>query len=77
MVLVDYNMKTVDGAKVVRFFKERFGAAVYCAVLSGEDDDTYPADLCPGRRRRDVPEADLAGRSEAPADRGDAAPRSA
>ena len=39
MVLVDYNMKTVDGAEVVRYFKQRFGAEIYCAVLSGEDDD--------------------------------------
>ena len=39
MVIVDFNMKTVDGAEVVRHFKQRYGAAIYCAVLSGEDDD--------------------------------------
>ncbi len=40
MVIVDYHMKTVDGAEVVRYYKQRFGTAVYCAVLSGEDDET-------------------------------------
>ena len=39
MVIVDFHMKTVDGAEVVRHFKQRFGTAIYCAVLSGEDDD--------------------------------------
>ncbi|MBA3819278.1 MAG: response regulator transcription factor [Deltaproteobacteria bacterium] len=39
LVLVDFNLKAgVTGVDVVRHFKSRFGAGVYCAVLSGEDD---------------------------------------
>jgi DNA-binding response OmpR family regulator len=39
LVLADYNMKSANGADVVRHFKQRFGPQIYCAVLSGEDDD--------------------------------------
>ena len=40
LVVVDYNMKTTSGVEVVRHYKERFGKGIYCAVLSGEDDET-------------------------------------
>jgi len=39
LVVVDYNMKTTTGIEVVRHYKALFGAGIYCAVLSGEDDD--------------------------------------
>jgi DNA-binding response OmpR family regulator len=42
IVLVDLNMKT-SGLTVVRHYKARYGAGVYCAVLSGEDDATTRA----------------------------------
>ena len=42
IVLVDFNMKT-SGLAVVRHYKARYGARVYCAVLSGEDDDAIRA----------------------------------
>jgi two-component system, OmpR family, response regulator RpaB len=38
IVLVDVHMKT-SGLAVVRHYKRRYGARVYCAVLSGADDD--------------------------------------
>ncbi|TMQ05781.1 MAG: response regulator [Deltaproteobacteria bacterium] len=38
IVLVDLHMKT-SGVAVIRHYKQRYGAGVYCAVLSGEDDD--------------------------------------
>lgn len=38
IVLVDLHMRT-SGRAVVRHYKRRYGAGVYCAVLSGEDDD--------------------------------------
>ena len=38
-VVVDFHMKTMNGDQVVRHFKALFGSRVYCAVLSGEDDD--------------------------------------
>jgi DNA-binding response OmpR family regulator len=37
IVVVDYNMPT-DGLAVVRSLKERHGAAMFVAVLTGEDD---------------------------------------
>jgi len=37
LVVVDLNMRT-SGLAVVRDYKRRYGAGVYCAVLSGEDD---------------------------------------
>lgn len=43
LIVTDYHMKTVDGPDVVRHFKARFGAAIYCAILSGEDDDDVRA----------------------------------
>ncbi len=39
LVIVDYHMKTLTGVDVVRHFKGRYGHQIYCAVLSGEDDD--------------------------------------
>ena len=38
LVLVDFHMKT-SGLAVVRHYKQCYGARVYCAVLSGADDD--------------------------------------
>jgi CheY-like chemotaxis protein len=38
VVLVDLHMKT-SGIAVIRHYKQRYGAGVYCAVLSGEDDE--------------------------------------
>ena len=37
IVVVDYNMPT-GGISVVRALKQRHGAAIYVAVLTGEDD---------------------------------------
>lgn len=37
IVVVDYNMPT-GGVAVVRALKQRHGAAMYVAVLTGEDD---------------------------------------
>lgn len=37
IVLVDLHMRT-GGLTVIRHYKQRYGAGVYCAVLSGEDD---------------------------------------
>ena len=39
VVIVDYHMKATNGAAVVSHYKRCYGARVYCAVLSGEDDD--------------------------------------
>ena len=38
IVLVDVHMKT-SGLAVVRHYKRCYGQGVYCAVLSGADDD--------------------------------------
>lgn len=38
IVVVDFHMRT-NGLAVVREYKRCYGARVYCAVLSGEDDD--------------------------------------
>ena len=38
VVLVDLHMRT-SGLAVVRHYKRCYGARVYCAVLSGEDDE--------------------------------------
>ena len=38
LVLVDLHMRT-GGLAVIRHYKQRYGTGVYCAVLSGEDDD--------------------------------------
>jgi DNA-binding response OmpR family regulator len=43
VVLVDLHMRT-GGLAVVRHYKQRFGAGVYCAVLSGEDSEATRAD---------------------------------
>jgi CheY-like chemotaxis protein len=50
VIVVDYNMKSeLTGADVVRHFKSRYGNAVTCFVLSGEDDpDTREACLAAG-----------------------------
>jgi DNA-binding response OmpR family regulator len=39
IVVVDLHMAT-SGLLVVRHYKRRYGHRVYCAVLSGEDDET-------------------------------------
>jgi DNA-binding response OmpR family regulator len=38
IVIADLNMRT-RGTSVVHHYKRRYGAGVYCAVLSGDDDD--------------------------------------
>jgi DNA-binding response OmpR family regulator len=38
IVLVDLHMKT-SGLAVIRNCKQRYAAGVFCAVLSGDDDD--------------------------------------
>ena len=38
IVLVDVHMRT-SGLEVVRHYKQRYGPRVYCAVLSGADDE--------------------------------------
>ena len=43
IVLVDLHMRT-GGLAVVRHYKQRYGAGVYCAVLSGEDSEATRAD---------------------------------
>lgn len=42
VVLVDFHMRT-SGLAVVRHYKRCYGARVYCAVLSGADDDDVRA----------------------------------
>jgi len=42
LVVVDLNMRT-SGLAVVRHYKRCYGTGVYCAVLSGEDDDVTRA----------------------------------
>lgn len=37
-IVVDFNLKTMTGDRVVRAFKAQPGR-VYCAILSGDDDD--------------------------------------
>ncbi len=39
LLICDFHMKTVTGDAVVRHFKQRCGRAIYCAVLTGSDDD--------------------------------------
>jgi two-component system alkaline phosphatase synthesis response regulator PhoP len=50
VIVVDYNMKSdVTGADVVRHFKTKYGGAVTCFVLSGEDNpDTREICLAAG-----------------------------
>jgi DNA-binding response OmpR family regulator len=38
IVIADLNMRT-SGTSVVHHYKRRYGAGVYCVVLSGDDDD--------------------------------------
>lgn len=42
IVVCDLHMRT-GGLAVVRHYKQKLGAAVYCAVLSGDDDDATRA----------------------------------
>jgi DNA-binding response OmpR family regulator len=42
LVVVDLHMAT-SGLSVVRHYKRCYGSRVYCAVLSGEDDDVTRA----------------------------------
>ncbi len=39
IVIADMNMRTVHGIDVVRHFKQTYGRAVCCLVLTGEDDE--------------------------------------
>lgn len=81
VVLVDLHMKT-SGIAVIRHYKQRYGAGVYCAVLSGEDDeDTRAACTAAGADevfckpvpasvlRRRLTEVVLALRAPAPGER--------
>jgi DNA-binding response OmpR family regulator len=43
IVLVDLHMRT-GGLAVIRHYKQRYGAGVYCAVLSGEDNEATRED---------------------------------
>ena len=43
IVIADFNMQRVGGCQVIKHFKERFGAAVCCIVLSGDDDEIMNA----------------------------------
>ena len=38
IVIVDLHMRT-GGLAVIAHYKQRYGGGVYCAVLSGEDDE--------------------------------------
>jgi DNA-binding response OmpR family regulator len=62
IVLVDLHMPT-GGLTVIRHYKQRYGAGVYCAVLSGEDDEATREDcLAAGADEvfcKPVPAADL------------------
>jgi DNA-binding response OmpR family regulator len=42
LVIVDLHMRT-SGLSVIRHYKQRYGAGVYCAVLSGDDNETMRA----------------------------------
>lgn len=81
LVVVDLHMKT-SGLAVIAHYKQRYGAGVYCAVLSGEDDDeTREACRAAGADevfckpvpalvlRRRLTEAALALRASAPGER--------
>jgi DNA-binding response OmpR family regulator len=81
LVVVDLHMRT-GGLAVIRHYKQRYGAGVYCAVLSGEDDEaTREACLAAGADevfckpvlasalRRRLTEAALALRAGAPDER--------
>ncbi len=39
VVIADMNMRTVHGNEVVRYFKQKYGRAVCCLILSGEVDE--------------------------------------
>ena len=52
LVVVDLHMKT-NGIAVIRHYKQRYAAGVYCAVLSGEDDDATRA-ICMAAGADDV-----------------------
>jgi DNA-binding response OmpR family regulator len=43
LVVVDLHMKKSTGIDVVRYFKGRFGCQIYCAVLTGDDDEATRA----------------------------------
>jgi hypothetical protein len=49
IVIVDLHRRT-GGLAVIPHHKQRYGAGVYCAVLSGEDDEATRG--LPGRRER-------------------------
>jgi two-component system, OmpR family, KDP operon response regulator KdpE len=77
LVVVDLHMKT-SGLAVIGHYKQRYGAGVYCAVLSGDDDedtretclaagadDVFVKPLLGSALRRRLTEAALALRAEA------------
>lgn len=77
LIVVDYNMGTSRGVDVVRHFKQRYGDAVYCAILSGDDgdatrdecmlagaDDVFMKPASPVELRRRLTQAALALRGD-------------
>lgn len=42
-IIADLNMKTVGGAEVIRYYKDRYGIRICCIVLSGDDDPRISA----------------------------------
>jgi hypothetical protein len=45
IAIVDLHMMT-GGLAVIPHYKQRYGAGVYCAVLSGEDDEATREVFC-------------------------------
>lgn len=43
VVIADFNMPRLGGVAVVRHYKQKFGRAVVCVVLSGDDDEVTHA----------------------------------
>lgn len=42
-IIADLNMRTVGGVEVIQHYKRKFGSAVCCVVLSGDDDPVVNA----------------------------------
>ncbi len=42
-IIADLNMKLIGGVEVIRHYKRQFGSAVWCVVLSGDDDAAVSA----------------------------------
>lgn len=45
IVIADLHMTSIGGVEVVHHCKRRFGAGVWCAILSGEDE-AFTRDAC-------------------------------